>query len=439
MSLQTATAARRISMRILLVAVAFGVALVAAWGLPQLDHALNPGSTTPGLISFLGVGLAVLAITTLLLFIGLRGILPKTGVFLAAALGYNALLISVKFSLAPLNVYVESERSGFIFLNTPLAFPGLTAITAILYGLAFFVLYAIYRARLQRRLGVTVAVERRFLQLILVMFVLAVVGGVTVLGLVGFLEYALSVFLTSVLGVLIAFALVGAVVLCSVAFGEATSQAAMLRNVSLLSTFAWIGLAFIAAYHILLACLSLDGDLVVAPEGLFSQMKQARVVVVMLRYRVASLLLPFLLLAPAFHSQLRQFSWRYIAAVVALFASYIVATCLNDVFDLDVDRINHPGARDRPLVTGEARPRQLVVVALAAAALALFAGAAVGVGAVTLVALSLLLNVAYSVPPVRLCSRPLAAPMVLAFAYVVRRTELAWPRPVCVPTCWTLG
>jgi 4-hydroxybenzoate polyprenyltransferase len=147
-------------------------------------------------------------------------------------------------------------------------------------------------------------------------------------------------------------------------------------------------------------------------------MKQARLVVAMLRYRVASLLLPFLLLAPAFHSQLRQFSWRYVAAVVALFASYIVATCLNDVFDLDVDRINHPGARDRPLVTGEATQRQLIAVALSASALALIAGIAVGLGGVALVALSLLLNVAYSVPPVRLCSRPLASPVVLAIAYV---------------------
>jgi hypothetical protein len=227
------------------------LALVAAAAFPRLDRALNPSAAAPGLISFLGVGLAVLAITTLLLFVGLRRILPKTGVFLAAAFGYNALLISVKFGLAPLNVYVQSERSGFIILNDPLAFPGLAAITAILYGLAFFVLYAIYRARLHKRLGVTVAVERRFLQLIMVMFVLAVVGGVTVIGLVGFLEYALSVFLTSVLGVLIAIALVGAVVLCSVAFREAADQAAFLRNVSLLSTFAWIGLAFIAAYHIL--------------------------------------------------------------------------------------------------------------------------------------------------------------------------------------------
>ena len=38
---------------------------------------------------------------------------------------------------------------------------------------------------------------------------------------------------------------------------------------------------------------------------------------------------------------------------------------------------------------------------------------------VALVALSLLLNLAYSVPPLRLCARALAAPLVLGLAYVV--------------------
>jgi 4-hydroxybenzoate polyprenyltransferase len=147
-------------------------------------------------------------------------------------------------------------------------------------------------------------------------------------------------------------------------------------------------------------------------------MKQARLVATMLRYRVASLLLPFFLLAPAFHDQLREFRWQYVAGLLSLFASYVVATCLNDVFDLEVDRINHPGARDRPLVSGEATPKQLVAVALVAGTGALIAGAAVGGAGLLPVAVSLLLNVAYSVPPVRLCARALAAPLVLAFAYV---------------------
>jgi len=51
--------------------------------------------------------------------------------------------------------------------------------------------------------------------------------------------------------VLIGVALVGAIILCSMAFREASEQSLMLRNISLLGTFAWTGLAFIAAYHIL--------------------------------------------------------------------------------------------------------------------------------------------------------------------------------------------
>jgi 4-hydroxybenzoate polyprenyltransferase len=148
-------------------------------------------------------------------------------------------------------------------------------------------------------------------------------------------------------------------------------------------------------------------------------MRHARLAWTMLRYRVASLLLPFFLMAPAFHGQLRDFRWQYIAGVLALGGSYVVATCLNDVFDLDVDRINHPGALDRPLVSGEATPRQLITIALVAAAVALMAGLSIGLGGAALVATSLLVNLLYSAPPIRLCSRALAAPVVLAIAYVV--------------------
>jgi 4-hydroxybenzoate polyprenyltransferase len=147
-------------------------------------------------------------------------------------------------------------------------------------------------------------------------------------------------------------------------------------------------------------------------------MKRIELVATMLRYRVAALLLPFFLLAPAFHQQLREFRWQYAAGVLALCGSYVVATCLNDVFDLDVDRINHPEARDRPLVTGAATTRQMISVAVIAATVALIAGGAVGSFGAALVSVSLVLNVAYSVPPVRLCARALAAPLVLAFAYV---------------------
>ncbi len=40
-------------------------------------------------------------------------------------------------------------------------------------------------------------------------------------------------------------------------------------------------------------------------------------------------------------------------------ASYVAATSVNDIADADVDRINHPGDRARPLVTGDASERDL--------------------------------------------------------------------------------
>jgi hypothetical protein len=241
------------------------LALLAAGASPVLDHALNPTATRPGLISFLGVGLSVLALTAFLLSFGLRGLLPRGGVFLAAALGYNAILIVVKFALGPIAIYAQNdyyrahalpqgslgEDPGFHFLTGPLAYPGLAAMMAVLYGGAFAILYLLFKTRLLKRLGLPARTDMRFLQLFLVMFCVAVVGGITITGLLGILEYAYTIVYAGTAAVLIAVALVGAIALCSVAFREASEQAAMLRNVTVLSTFAWIGLAFIAAYHIL--------------------------------------------------------------------------------------------------------------------------------------------------------------------------------------------
>ena len=242
------------------------VGAVVAAAAPRLDFALNPTSTHPGLISYLVVGLAVLGLTAAMFLYGLRGLLPRTGVFLGAALGYNALLIAVKLGLGPIAIYAQNDYylahtqpnsqgyiPGFSFLQYGLAYPGLAAILAILYGGAFFILYLVFKSRLQRRLGLRVSLERRFVQLLIAMFVLGTAGLITIIGLLGFLEYAFSIVYSTTVALLIAGALVAAIALCSVAFNEAAEQAAALRNVTLLSTFAWVGLAFIAAYHILWA------------------------------------------------------------------------------------------------------------------------------------------------------------------------------------------
>jgi hypothetical protein len=250
MSTQPDATGRSFDRRIVLVGIIFVAALAAASMIPRIDFALAPGYSTPGPISFVGVGLCVLVLTGVLFIAGLRGFLPKGVVFLAAALGYNALIIIVKFTLGPAQLYVVSERTGLLVLSNPLAFPGVAAITGLLYAVAFMILYGIYRSGVQRRLGIPVVFQQRVIQLFIAMFVIAGVGAVTVVGLVGTFEYALTAFFGSVIGLGVALALLGAIALASLAFSDAASQAVMTRNVAVLSTFAWIGLAFIAAYHI---------------------------------------------------------------------------------------------------------------------------------------------------------------------------------------------
>ena len=173
-------------------------------------------------------------------------------------------------------------------------------------------------------------------------------------------------------------------------------------------------------------------------------MSHLRLVATMLRYRAAALLIGFFLLGAALHGGLQSLRWQYAAGSLALLACYIVATSLNDIYDVEVDRLNHPAAKERPLVTGDASGRDRLLGAalavvwflacyapfhtrlfpgrplMAAILAAVSLGLAFWVGPLALLAvlISLVVNVVYSAPPLRLCARPLYAAPVLAFAYV---------------------
>src|SRR4029077_12129311 len=140
---------------------------------------------TPSVISLGGVGLSVLVLTLVLLLAGLRGVLPRSGVFLGAMLGYSALLVLVKFALAPLALYVQSENNGLFVLASDnpsnwlydIALPALSRVTALLYGLPFFLLFLYSRSRLRRRLGINVRVEQGFTALLTTLFPTGPGGG----------------------------------------------------------------------------------------------------------------------------------------------------------------------------------------------------------------------------------------------------------------------
>ena len=138
----------------------------------------------------------------------------------------------------------------------------------------------------------------------------------------------------------------------------------------------------------------------------------------LLRFRVAAMVWTFMLLGAAWPDGLPAFSLDLVWAALALAASYVAATSVNDIADADVDRVNHPGDRARPLVTGDARERDLWRLHVLACAAALLAAAPLGRTAVAVVACSLAVGIAYSLPPLRVSYRSWLAPLLLSVAYV---------------------
>jgi 1,4-dihydroxy-2-naphthoate polyprenyltransferase len=146
--------------------------------------------------------------------------------------------------------------------------------------------------------------------------------------------------------------------------------------------------------------------------------RTAHLFIRMLRWRVAITLWAFLLLGAAGQGPIRPTVSLFLTAV-ALCASYVVATTVNDVADQDIDRINHPLDAGRPLVTGDASERDLWRTNAVAAPVAIIAASLTGAPTLGLTVASLAIGYSYSLRPLRLAYRTWAAPAVLAVAYVL--------------------
>src|SRR5829696_1392474 len=142
----------------------------------------------------------------------------------------------------------------------------------------------------------------------------------------------------------------------------------------------------------------------------------------LLRYRVAVMIILFMLLGAAWHGGLTAIDPPVLLMVLALASSYVSATSVNDISDRKIDEINHPGDRGRPLVTGAARTADLWILfgvsSVLAVAVALAAGPAAGTGCAGIMLLSVVVGALYSLPPARLSYRTFLAPLTLAVAYV---------------------
>ena len=138
----------------------------------------------------------------------------------------------------------------------------------------------------------------------------------------------------------------------------------------------------------------------------------------LLRYRVAVMIVLFMMLGAAWQGGLTAIDWSVVLMVLALASSYVSATSVNDIADKEIDEINHPGDKGRPLVTGAAKTADLWLVFGVASVLVVALPLAVDATAAGIMALSLVIGVFYSLPPVKLSYRTFLAPLTLAVAYV---------------------
>jgi 4-hydroxybenzoate polyprenyltransferase len=138
----------------------------------------------------------------------------------------------------------------------------------------------------------------------------------------------------------------------------------------------------------------------------------------LLRYRVAVMILLFMLLGAVWNGGLATIDTPIFLMVLALASSYVSATSVNDISDREIDRINHPGDKGRPLVTGTAGTRDLWTLFGVSSVLAVVISLAVGPAAAGIMLLSVAIGVGYSLPPARLSYTTFLAPLALAVAYV---------------------
>jgi 4-hydroxybenzoate polyprenyltransferase len=138
----------------------------------------------------------------------------------------------------------------------------------------------------------------------------------------------------------------------------------------------------------------------------------------LLRYRVAVMIVLFMLLGAAWHGGLTTIDAPVLLMILVLASSYVSATSVNDISDREIDEINHPGDRGRPLVTGAAGTADLWVLFGVSSVLSVALALPAGLAAAGIMLLSVVIGVLYSLRPARLSYRTFLAPLTLAVAYV---------------------
>ena len=144
-----------------------------------------------------------------------------------------------------------------------------------------------------------------------------------------------------------------------------------------------------------------------------------RVLVMLVRPPVLVVIMLFAALGIAQSAPRAEVHPLFTTVLVIIGAWLVNAAALNDLADEQIDRVNLANARGRPLVSGQASRRQMLVLALVTGSIALAVAGTQGWRVAAVVAGGLALNAAYSLPPLRLSHRGIVASLVLPVAFVV--------------------
>lgn len=139
----------------------------------------------------------------------------------------------------------------------------------------------------------------------------------------------------------------------------------------------------------------------------------------MLRFRTVVLMITFSTIGYEAVNPSRTIPLKLVWVAIMLGSLYISATCFNDAADIDIDKINLKGDLSRPLITTNVTARQLQALGVIALGLAIIAAVLVNPLYLLLVAMGIVLNICYSVPPVRMSHRGILASLWLSVSYVV--------------------
>lgn len=238
------------------------LSIVAIWLIPKLD----PSTDGPGSITVLGVGLVMTLFTAGVIYFGANSSLNLPKKLLLFTFLYNTLIVAVKFSISPLSVYQANQLRTFDFQinENPIMLAIIAAVVFLLYFIVFSGIYLYFKRKVQKAViqGSVAPVEKTKGHKALVFWGITLLAGIIIFAgggaififplffSINALEYLSFVFSTA-FGLLIALALIGAIYFVTGAFRSAAEQAIIMRDVTVLVSFFWIGAAFLFIYHAL--------------------------------------------------------------------------------------------------------------------------------------------------------------------------------------------